>query len=332
MASNKTSHVLNLLTNGTPEELASFEKNLSDGKKHRKRKTGTAGEPVDFEKEEVRPDFSGIEVDPDMAAEAALANATAAQGRFPGSAAAAGLSGLPTSEDIRNLGADVRGLTHGVDHLAEGFKAGAQIMGQFKAMQRMDIEDRNITAAEKKHIPTAAEKAEEALRIKKETEAKLGDALAAAAGMVSPAAAAETEASPEAFKQEDSRMEAAAPAGEHEDIAQMIQKRLEKVVFEDGGVVPEGFHIVNVMEEILKTEKIRDYMVQNGSCTCERCQADVLALCLTMLPAKYVVMYRKAASPRISYYRERYKMDIIAAIARATKEVHEHPHHNGMRS
>lgn len=106
-----------------------------------------------------------------------------------------------------------------------------------------------------------------------------------------------------------------------------IQKKLEATVFGEAKV-QEGFHIVNVMQEILKTEDIFEYMTQAGCCTCERCQADVLAAALTRLPAKYVVMYRKSTSPRISYYQERYKMDIITAIMRAITDVKAHPHHN----
>lgn len=106
-----------------------------------------------------------------------------------------------------------------------------------------------------------------------------------------------------------------------------IQKKLEETVFGEAKV-QEGFHIVNVMQEILKGEDIFQYMVLGGCCTCERCQADVLAAALTRLPSKYVVMYRKSTSPRISYYHERYKMDIFTAIMRAINDVKTHPHHD----
>ena len=109
-------------------------------------------------------------------------------------------------------------------------------------------------------------------------------------------------------------------------LSDAIQRRLEAKVFGEAKV-HEGFHIVNIMQECLKSEDILAYMKKNNCCTCERCQADVLAATLSHLPSMYVVMYKKSTSARISFYHENYKMDILSAIMRAIRDVSEHPHH-----
>jgi len=109
-------------------------------------------------------------------------------------------------------------------------------------------------------------------------------------------------------------------------LSDAIQRRLEQSVFGEAKI-QEGFHIVNVMQECLKSEDILAYMKKAGCCTCERCQADVLAATLSHLPAMYVVMYKKSTSARISFYHDNYKMDILSSIMRAIRDVNEHPHH-----
>ena len=109
-------------------------------------------------------------------------------------------------------------------------------------------------------------------------------------------------------------------------LSDAIQRRLEAKVFGEAKE-HEGFHIVNIMQECLKSEDILAYMKKNNCCTCERCQADVLAATLSHLPSMYVVMYKKSTSARISFYHANYRMDILSAIMRAIRDVNEHPHH-----
>lgn len=109
-------------------------------------------------------------------------------------------------------------------------------------------------------------------------------------------------------------------------LSDAIQRRLEERVFGEAKV-HEGFHIVNIMQECLKSEDILAYMKKSNCCTCERCQADVLAATLSHLPSMYVVMYKKSTSARISFYHANYRMDILSAIMRAIRDVNEHPHH-----
>lgn len=90
----------------------------------------------------------------------------------------------------------------------------------------------------------------------------------------------------------------------------------------------EEFHIVNVMAAILKQQSIPEFMAKYGCCTCNKCVADVNALALTRLPAKYVVLKKDATSPMIGYYQSRYRADILASLLRACLIVKESPRHD----
>lgn len=90
----------------------------------------------------------------------------------------------------------------------------------------------------------------------------------------------------------------------------------------------KSFHIVNVMDSILRQQDIPGFMAQYGCCTCERCVTDVTALALTRLPAKYVVLEKDATSPMIGFYQSRYRTEILASLLRACLAVKEAPRHD----
>ena len=79
--------------------------------------------------------------------------------------------------------------------------------------------------------------------------------------------------------------------------------------------------------ETLVREKTDMYMKQFSTCTCSRCKADITALALTSLPAKYVVVSRNAATPLMNFYSQRYSGAITVEITKACTKVKEHPHH-----
>ncbi|MCC6094871.1 MAG: late competence development ComFB family protein [Eubacterium sp.] len=111
-----------------------------------------------------------------------------------------------------------------------------------------------------------------------------------------------------------------------------LEKNLDASIFgEEGsdGSRSEGFHVVNVNTEIMKHKHVLDMMRRMGMCTCERCQADVLALTLSLLPSKYCVMYDRNASPTVSRYEVRHRNEIDNAIMKACTTVRDHPHHPG---
>lgn len=89
----------------------------------------------------------------------------------------------------------------------------------------------------------------------------------------------------------------------------------------------ESYHFINVMEEMLLRQDITDVMKEYNVCTCGRCIADVRALTLTSLPAKYVVTEENSSSPIISYYENRYKIGMLTELVKACTKVREHPHH-----
>lgn len=87
------------------------------------------------------------------------------------------------------------------------------------------------------------------------------------------------------------------------------------------------YRMVNVMEQILKRQKLEQQMERYGVCTCSRCRADVEALALTKLPAKYIVVDKSTVAPMIGFYENRYRVNILTQIIRACIQVKEEPHH-----
>lgn len=84
---------------------------------------------------------------------------------------------------------------------------------------------------------------------------------------------------------------------------------------------------VNVMEKLLERTDVMKQMKEYGVCTCSRCHADVCALVLTRLPAKYVVAESTAVSPMISYYEAKYRMRILTEMIKSCIDVRDNPRH-----
>lgn len=85
--------------------------------------------------------------------------------------------------------------------------------------------------------------------------------------------------------------------------------------------------LVNIMQ-LLVEEKIDKYISLFGLCACDRCRSDAIALALTNLPSKYVVMPEDELSPRSTIYEGRFNAAVTAQILHACKEVFEHPRHS----
>lgn len=106
----------------------------------------------------------------------------------------------------------------------------------------------------------------------------------------------------------------------------------EAVVLKSGGrlsdqLQDEDFHFINVMEELIMQHDLDQILRQYNVCTCTRCKADVCALTLSGLPAKYVVAGSRSLSPVLNYYKNRYRISILAELSKACTTVREHPHH-----
>ena len=89
----------------------------------------------------------------------------------------------------------------------------------------------------------------------------------------------------------------------------------------------DEFHFVNVMEQLLLKQDISGFMKQYNVCTCKRCNADVRALTLTALPAKYVVIGKRSFSPVLNYYENKFKIEMLTALSKACSTVRDTPHH-----
>lgn len=106
----------------------------------------------------------------------------------------------------------------------------------------------------------------------------------------------------------------------------------EEPVLKSGGRLSDQlhddeFHFINVMEELIMQHDLDNILKQYNVCTCTRCKADVCALTLTGLPAKYVVASDHSVSPILNYYKNRYRISILAELSKACNTVREHPHH-----
>ena len=88
----------------------------------------------------------------------------------------------------------------------------------------------------------------------------------------------------------------------------------------------DDFITVNVMERLVR-EKVPQYISQFHVCGCRRCLADVTALALTELPAKYVVINRSAVSPLMNFYSTKYAGRITVEVTKACMAVQKNPHH-----
>lgn len=93
-----------------------------------------------------------------------------------------------------------------------------------------------------------------------------------------------------------------------------------------GQTLPDGASYLNVME-ILVEERLEKYVRLFGLCSCPRCLADVRALALSRLPAKYVVLPASAVRPMMSLYQAKFDAAVIAQVIQACKTVMESPRH-----
>jgi len=86
------------------------------------------------------------------------------------------------------------------------------------------------------------------------------------------------------------------------------------------------FSYINIMESIVKNS-FENRMASFNMCTCEHCKADVMALTLTKLPAKYVVTDAQV-SPLLNYYSSKYYEIINIELTKACTLISKFPHHD----
>ena len=91
-------------------------------------------------------------------------------------------------------------------------------------------------------------------------------------------------------------------------------------------VITGDITYVNVMQALVE-EKAGKYIKMFGLCPCLRCRVDVIALALTKLPSKYVVMRENEMIPMLSVYEGRYSAAITTQVIWACKQVMDSPRH-----
>ncbi len=101
-----------------------------------------------------------------------------------------------------------------------------------------------------------------------------------------------------------------------DEVMETVKKETKKIDFE----------YVSVMETLV-AEIIPDYLKKYGKCTCQRCQVDAMALALTNLPSKYVVVDETKVSPIMNFYGRQYDGQVTVEVTKACIQVGEHPHH-----
>lgn len=88
----------------------------------------------------------------------------------------------------------------------------------------------------------------------------------------------------------------------------------------------DGLVLVNILEEVMRLEAPK-IMQSLDMCCCERCLSDVLAIALNSIPPKYVVTPRGALFAKISSYGTQYQTDIFAHLTKACVAVSKSPSH-----
>ncbi len=90
---------------------------------------------------------------------------------------------------------------------------------------------------------------------------------------------------------------------------------------------PEPDYVMlNVMQRIVE-DKIIYFMKQFDVCTCPRCKADTIALTLSGLPAKYKIVDKFAVDPLVSYYTSRLISQVTVEALKACTQVKDNPRH-----
>lgn len=135
-----------------------------------------------------------------------------------------------------------------------------------------------------------------------------------------PEAAPEPRSEPEALPEPEREAEPEAAPTLEPATVQPLQP-------EGPGIpLPDGAVYLNVMEELVE-EPLRKYIKLFGLCDCPRCVADVRALALSRLPAKYVVLSSASLPPLLSFYQAKFDSALVTQVIYACKTVMESPRH-----
>lgn len=118
-----------------------------------------------------------------------------------------------------------------------------------------------------------------------------------------------------------------ASSVETETESQISTENTAENAQEDALSTVPHFVFVNICEELVK-EKTVEYLERFGVCTCSRCVADTMALALSHIQPKYVVMDPDTAVPFLSYYANKLSVNVMTELTKACLTVLAHPRHD----
>lgn len=143
-----------------------------------------------------------------------------------------------------------------------------------------------------------------------------------------PKRAEEKELAPRLSSSGDKTVIVVDETSKSHQISSQILDRLTDQLEEELQKKTINYHMVNVMEQILHRMNLPHHMELYGVCMCSRCQSDVLALILTRLPAKYVVVDESVTAPIIGFYESKFRVRILTEVIKACIDVKDNPRHN----
>lgn len=85
--------------------------------------------------------------------------------------------------------------------------------------------------------------------------------------------------------------------------------------------------IKNCMEDLVFEQLDRVIAKNRKSCSCPQCRADIAALALNFLPARYIVTRKGEIYTKCRLLEQQFGVDIVTAITHAVKIVGKAPHH-----
>jgi competence protein ComFB len=102
-------------------------------------------------------------------------------------------------------------------------------------------------------------------------------------------------------------------------------RRLKKIQVESA-LLADRKNLVN-LSEILTKELMPSVMEKMDVCDCPLCTANVLALTLNALPARYVTSDTGKQYTQLEVYKKQYELDVMSALAKACMRVRSAPMH-----
>lgn len=118
---------------------------------------------------------------------------------------------------------------------------------------------------------------------------------------------------------------AAVPTPEPDTVVSIVPSDPEAAATRQ--ILPDGSRMINVMEYLV-SQKVEYYARMFHLCCCPRCLADSMALALSRLPAKYVVLPEQSYRPMLSFLEAKFDSMVTAQVIYACKQVLEVPRHN----